>query len=403
MLGCYPLLYRTSEEALYTPTKTDVTRFNVVNEAGTRNGPIRKRSYDWEQAQLRAAEKRFRRRFREENTNIRRDAILVEAPATLSFSQNSVETVRFFDQLKQAIFTDRIRKKKGEVAPKGMLLRLNKVKYISLPCAVILSAELKRWTLKFKGTPNLVDYGQWSGRVRSLLVNLGTLKHLGVSKKSYKRYSKSTVRGQAVLVELTSAVVQDGEKVSALQDKLMALAEFFEPKPYIFRALLEATNNAIEHAYEGEDTLKFPNVGGGRWYATASYDPAKDALRFFVYDQGIGIPASLQSKDRWSHAIRTIREKFGYADHDTDTIDAAFEIGRTRTHQDERGKGLMDMLNVLQAAKSGYIRVISGRGDYTVDAGGDMEKRQHSSHIGGTLVEWCIPYSAFKSEETSNG
>ncbi len=345
------------------------------------------------------AQKRFERRSYKGVVKTRRDAVIVEAPERLSFSLNGTETIKFFDELKHAIFTNDIRKKKGKVQRKAMHLRLNKIQYMSLPCAVVLSAELKRWTLMYSGAPRLVDYGQWSSRVRSLLVNLGTLKHLGVKRKSYQRYSSRSIQDQAILVELSSAVVQDGEKVSALQDKLMALAKYFEPKPYIFRALLEATNNAIEHAYEGEDALKFPNVGGGRWYATASYDPAKDSLRFFVYDQGIGIPASLEKKDAWSSALRLVSERLGFSGHDTDVIAAAFEIGRTRTKQDERGKGLMDMLNVIKAAKSGSIRVISGQGDYTVHANGALETRQHSSHIGGTLIEWCIPYSAFKREE----
>ena len=283
-----------------------------------------------------------------------------------------------------------------------MQLQLKNIKEISLPCAVVLSAELKRWTVQQEFTPRLLEYAQWNKRVRSLLVHLGTLKHLGIKRRSYQRYANETFPGQVVLVELTSADVQDSVKVGKLQEDLMELADFFEPKGYIFRALLEATNNVIDHAYEEGQALKYPNKKGNKWYATASYDPAKQALRFFVYDQGLGIPASLRGKNVWMQPIRSLLDRMGLTDHDTDTIAAAFELGKTRTLQGERGKGLRDMLNVLKEAGDGYIRVLSGHGDYRVDADGTLHKMRHGAHIGGTLVEWGIPIHAFVEENSEN-
>lgn len=328
---------------------------------------------------------------------------MVKAPKVLSFSKNSDETLDFFTALKDAIFTKDVRRTKGEIKPKRMQLQLEHIERISLPCAVVLSAELKRWTLQQDMTPRLLSYAQWNKRVRSLLVHLGTLKHLGIKKRSYQRYADEKFPEQVVLVELTSADVQDGAKVAQLQRDLMEIADVFEPKRYIFRALLEATNNVIEHAYEEGVPLKYQNRKGNKWYATASYDPAKEALRFFVYDQGVGIPASLQAKKDWMGPIKGLLDRVGLTEHDTDTIGAAFELGKTRTLQGERGKGLRDMLNVLDEAGSGYIRVLSGHGDYLVDSEGVVDKMRHSSHIGGTLVEWSIPIDAFVEESPTDG
>jgi hypothetical protein len=321
------------------------------------------------------------------------------APRTLSFSTNSEGTISFFNEIKRAVFTRETFRIKGEVRRKSMRLQLSGVELISLPCAVVLSAELKRWTTHQGFAPRLIDYGQWDRRVRSLLLHLGTLKHLGIKRESYQRYTDETFPGQIFLVELTSADVQDGAKVALLQDELMKLADFFEPKPYIFRALLEATNNAIEHAYEDGLPLEYqPSKDGKRWYATASYDPAQNSLRFFVYDQGVGIPASLRSKGTLMGQIASVASDLGLTNHDADTIDAAFALGRTRTARAERGKGLKDIQNVLERAGAGYIRVISGQGDYKLDALGHIEKSRHSSHIGGTLIEWCIPIDALIAE-----
>lgn len=235
------------------------------------------------------------------------------------------------------------------------------------------------------------------------MVHLGTLKHLGIKKQSYQRYADESFPKQIALVELTSAEVQDGRKVASLQEQLMKLSDFFEPKKYIFRALLEATNNAIEHAYDDNSSLKYNEFKGKRWYATASYDPSKDSLRFFVYDQGIGIPASLQAKEFWRRNIKKALNAMKLTDDDTNTISAAFEIGRSRTQKSERGKGLMDMKNVILQAGFGYIRIISGKGDYMLNSDDEVVKRRHSSHIGGTLIEWSIPIQALNGEEKTDG
>lgn len=356
----------------------------------------------WEACQRRAAAKRLRRRMRNKGEIKENKLIVVKAPKILSFSQNSDETLLFFTALKNAIFTKEVRRDKGQTKPKRMCLELEHIDTISLPCAVILSAELKRWTISQDFTPRLSKYGEWNQRVRSLLVHLGTLKHLGIKKKSYQRYADEKFPEQVVLVELTSADVQDGTKVGKLQNDLMEIADVFEPKRYIFRALLEATNNVIEHAYEEGIALKYANKKGNNWYATASYDPTKEALRFFVYDQGVGIPASLRAKTDWMAPIKALLDRIGLTDHDSDTIGAAFELGRSRTLQGERGKGLRDMLNVLNEARSGYIRILSGHGDYRVDYDGRVDKMRHNSHIGGTLVEWSIPIKAFIVEDQTN-
>ena len=359
---------------------------------------IKKRSNHWYQQQVRLAKKRAARRHRKKHRKVVPSHIAVQAPRVLSFSTNSTETIAFFDRLKEAVFTRESYRRKGLVRTKNLRLHLDNIEHISLPCAVVLSAELKRWTLHKGVVPELIDFKRWNRRVRSLLVHLGTLEHLGIPPRAYEREYDSTFPGQVVLVELTSATTQDSEKVARLQRDIQALADFFEPQPYIFRALLEATNNSIEHAYEDGPPLKYSDNEGKRWYATASYDPNKGSLRFFVYDQGVGIPASLSSKSYWREQVGTLLAKLGLSSHDTEMIGAAFELGKTRTQLPERGKGLRDMANVIEAAGAGYFRVISGMGDFTTYADGRVEKHMHGSHIGGTLVEWSIPVHAVSGE-----
>ncbi|HNP66162.1 MAG TPA: hypothetical protein PKH39_19705 [Woeseiaceae bacterium] len=276
-------------------------------------------------------------------------------------------------------------------------MKLEEVERISLPCAVILSAELKRWTLLGRFVPKLIGLSRWNRRVRSLLISLGTLAHLGIPKKRYRNVNDDPRPDQVVLVELTSSSSADGEKVRRLQDDFHALISVFKPQQFISRALLEAAANVIEHAYADKscgETMLDPRQ---RWYATASFDPNNKSLRFFIYDHGRGIPESLRAEQSWLEAIMSLRSFVGVGPNDSEMIDTAVDIGRTRTGKNERGKGLRDIVNVVERTGAGYVRIISGKGDYRRFFDGKVEKAQHGSHIGGTMIEWSIPINAISS------
>lgn len=322
------------------------------------------------------------------------------APAVLSFSNNSAATIEFFDKLKQGVFTNRTFKVRGKIYRKRLSIELKGIERISLPCAVILSAELKRWSSHIGQVPSLQDFVKCSDRVKSLLIDLGTLSHLGISKKSYKRDRQLKSEEQITLLPLTSANWQNAKKIYKLNEQLHEVFSKFSAKHFHHRAMLEATNNVIDHAYDESLPLKYAGQPGKQWYATGSYDPSKKALRFFVYDQGAGIPSSLLNKPDWRRALEDVLGSLFGVQHDADIIEAAFEIGRSRTGLAERGKGLRDIRNVLDQTGSGYLRIISGKGDYLETADHVVQKRSHGSHIGGTLVEWSLPVSALSGEKT---
>lgn len=321
--------------------------------------------------------------------------IKVVAPHTLSFSRNSVETIKFFDEMKRAIFTDRVERRKGETRRKQMQVTLEPLKQLSVPCAVVLGSELKRWAMINDFSPRLFELNKLSPNVINLLGDLGCFSHLGISKRVYKKRLEETALDQIALVELTSAELQDASRVSEVQRRLGKVIQDFARNDKMHRALVEATNNSIEHAYQDELPLRFPpRKSKGRWYATASYDAGSRSLRFFVYDQGAGIPASLRSKPTILELIKSVVSWFDEGAEDAGMIEAAFEMGRSTTKLPERGKGLRDILKVLEIAGSGYLRIISGQGDVKVDPIGNIEKFSHQSHIGGTLIEWSLPLDA---------
>lgn len=201
------------------------------------------------------------------------------------------------------------------------------------------------------------------------------------------------------ILKIRSGEKSDNEKVHKLQTELARIGTDtprFTPKKYVFEGLSEAVVNCIDHAYPttGGTPPKFP-YAGHRWWASACVDPDKESLRFFVYDQGVGIPATIETKKGWLDDIAARLKSVSFLKYHANLIEGAVEVGRTSTGLAGRGKGLKQMVEVIDNAGSGNIRIISGRGDVTIDHQNVVEKSNLSSHIGGTLIEWSIPIDAF--------
>lgn len=274
---------------------------------------------------------------------------------------------------------------------------LSPIKLISVPAAVVLAAELHRWVL-LSGGRNLRarNLKRWDPRVRTMMETLGALELLGIKSVSKCEHDP---KSQVVLMPLESGLKSDGPAVDRLQNWVSEISNIFEPKPYVFDGLTEAILNAIDHAYmSSEQRTRFP-YAGHRWWATCSVDPVKGSFRFFVYDQGVGIPATIGAQPDWNKPVALMMSKLGLPPSDVSIIEGAFEVGRTRTKLSQRGKGLRQMHDIIVKADAGTMRILSGHGDILLNKAGVVEKSTYSSHVGGTLIEWSIPVDAFGQNE----
>lgn len=229
--------------------------------------------------------------------------------------------------------------------------------------------------------------------MKHMLQDLGTFELLGIASN---RQTILDPMDHLVLLRLQSGERSDGRKVDKLQSDLKRLGLALEARPYIYNGLSEAILNCIDHAYVAlqSATKKYP-LAGLRWWATSCYDPNTESLRFFVYDQGVGIPATLEVKSDWAPWITAVAEKLGFGNSDADIISAAFEVGKTSTGLGERGKGLNQMREVVQKTGGGYMRILSGEADVRIDAQGQFARSNLASQLGGTLIEWNLPYELF--------
>jgi len=180
------------------------------------------------------------------------------------------------------------------------------------------------------------------------------------------------------------------ESIPKIRDELFG-DDFQMPsfiKKDIFRALSEAMNNVGEHAYLNKHLSS--EVLRGRWWMGASMSLKKNIFNLTFYDAGVGIPKTLPTKYDMGIIRRALSLLPGFDPDDGAMIKAAVEIGRTRTRQDNRGKGLMDLHRLIDKSGVGRLRIISRKGWYEHEP----TKNKCGSNVGfleGTLISWQLP------------
>lgn len=336
------------------------------------------------QKSLRRQSHRTEVRHQEELQNI---PIKVDAPDTLSFSRNFEGTVQFLNRFRHAALDS------SQYARRRLSVDLTPIRDISIPATIILAAEFHRWALIKRTTLTPRGVKNWSPRLRGLFDDLGVYDLLSIDAP----ITDDSVDDNITLTPLKSGERFEGEKIDSLQRSFQDDIQGFTARPDLYDGLVEAAENAIAHAYPPADdfTPKFP-FAGQRWWGAGCLDPIAMRLRFFIYDQGAGIPYTLP-RSEWAEQLRAILSSVsaGWFADDGRLLRAALELGRTRTDQPNRGKGLQRMCEIVLSTHDSYMRILSGRGEVRIWSDGRVKETTHSMNIGGTLVEWSFPADAF--------
>lgn len=112
---------------------------------------------------------------------------------------------------------------------------------------------------------------------------------------------------------------------------------------------------------------------------------------------GLGIPKSLpltHTKNIVAELLAKVGRVTGMAYSDSRLIHAAVELGRSRMPQSHRGKGFRDMVEVIDSARAGELRIYSNAGCYIyrVEDGESVHKHiDYRDSILGTLIQWIVP------------
>jgi hypothetical protein len=229
----------------------------------------------------------------------------------------------------------------------------------------------------------------WNPEVRDLLESLGFFELLDVS--------DSQIASTKINDEMTTVTVLPMISNTELDQRLLAslskISEALHSDPTIYGALVEAAYNVGKHAYPDGYRWRFPPVVKG-WWATASLDPAANCVKFLVYDQGVGIVETLPRWEGWEK-VRGILAHLPFNVGDTlndqsRMIKAALEVDRTSL-DGGHGKGLQDIVGVVDGFTSAEVRILSGRGSLLYKVENEHVLKDETLHLGGTLIEWTIP------------
>ncbi|HEY5411967.1 MAG TPA: hypothetical protein VIJ94_14690 [Caulobacteraceae bacterium] len=202
--------------------------------------------------------------------------------------------------------------------------------------------------------------------------------------------------GPVKFVKFLSEELVQGRIADRLLDSLSDTAGRDPQRVYAYAALMEAINNVRNHAYPDDRIPSvFPAVP--RWWAAGSYDTRTQTLQFVVYDQGVGIPATLPKRPFFQAVRRFCPPEF----NDADVIAGAIRYGRSRflsqrqsgraeADGEGRGNGLWAICKMIPELTGSSVRILSGHGEVTYSGKREVAKKVHDAPFCGTLIEWTL-------------
>lgn len=298
------------------------------------------------------------------------------APRILDFTANIENTLLYFDGLHASL------RAKWRVR-----LVFEELESISSEALTYLLGQIYLLQNKY-GRQNLSGCYPKSRKIEHLLNESGFFGLLRVRRRTVAGRKTGATR---FLTYKTGNRLQS-EDIPKIRDELFG-DDFSVPqvvRSEVYRALSEAMANVGEHAYINKSNIT--KEMRGRWWIGASMSLKKNIFTLTFYDAGVGIPKTLPLRYNMELIRSVLSYLPGIVPNDDALIQAAIKIGRTRTHRENRGKGLMDLHRLIDRVGEGHLRIISRRGWYKYGAakshGGVM-----NGFLEGTLISWELPLS----------
>lgn len=291
----------------------------------------------------------------------------------MSLKDNYDQVTRFIHRLRR-IVTDR--------SGKRIWADFKTIKRLNPGAALVLAAELYRWQKVYGITLIPRSIQRWTPVVRT------QFKEMGLFSLLETRPIGKHVRGpsETTFVRFISGIGSEGKFAKDLRESLERVTGVSIADMGMYPALTEAMTNVQQHAYKYKEEITFKTLDG-QWWISGSYNVDNSILTVMIFDQGIGIPASLPKEGRYER----IKVKIPGAHTDATMITAALEYGRSATKEDHRGRGLTEIAKFAESNINGEIHIISGKGHYYKDRFGKEHKTDYSTALGGTFIQWELP------------
>lgn len=303
-------------------------------------------------------------------------------PAILSLRNNYSETVALI----RAIRTYALQ----QYLPVD--LYFDNVEEIEADALTVLTAEIHRCRyLRRIGGKALVSgtYPQ-NANIYGQLKSIGFFRLLNIAERPPEIEAEAEPT-RIVLPFITDAEVTP-ERTDAFLEALVGAIKGTvdmdeKSQRYLYGAIIEATKNAGEHAYRIRPPYQ---AAGHRWWLTGSFDLANREVSILLFDQGAGIPNTLEPDLR--NRAESIFKGEGLNPPDSLLIEIATRTGETSTGQSGRGKGFRTMRKFIDACDDGDLNVYSNSGLYTYARAG-ASRTDNADSLGGTLIQWRFRHS----------
>lgn len=315
--------------------------------------------------------------------------ITIFLPEKMNFSDCYEQTAVLVTAIRQLCTSNKgVRLKSGAYKLKSVCF--DKLKEISTSAALVLTAELSKWddSLRVNLLPRTEN---WDPYILRQFAEIGFFE-LFNRKPPVSQYAQEETH-PLNLVKYIKGRCNDSEKAKELKLKISDIVgEQIIKWTFLHAGLTEAITNVSHHAYP--DNRGF-SILEKNWYLTGSFNKQKNQLKIVFYDQGIGIPKTLPSSHVWEHVLEKFADilTIGEGTRDSTMLKAAVEYSRTRTGENDRGKGLSDLLTFIRQRGQGYLSILSLKGLYKFTVNGQGEKIKTESFvnpINGTLIIWCV-------------
>lgn len=305
-------------------------------------------------------------------------------PEVLSLRTNYAETAAFIASIRQYALDQFI----------PIDLYFDKVREVEVGALTVLTAEIQRCRFLRRVGGKLLVGGTYpqDAQVYNQLKGLGFFRLLHIAENSaHGEDDGDAAKTRVVLPFLTDAEVTPERTDTFLDTLVSAIKDTVEmderSQRYLYGAIIEAMKNAGEHAYKlpsSHQRLK------RRWWLTAALDLGLREVSISLFDQGVGIPLTLEAD------LRAIAESVanleGFSPPDSLLIEIATRTGRTSTHQAGRGQGFRTMRKFVDACDDGELLVYSNSGLYMYARSGASRADEPVS-LGGTLIQWRFRHS----------
>ncbi|MGI9337464.1 MAG: hypothetical protein ACR2P4_03010 [Gammaproteobacteria bacterium] len=276
-----------------------------------------------------------------------------------------------------------------DVGNKRLSINFNHVRHVGAPAALMLAAELE--VIKIRDNRRYVaNDRRWDPNVRYQLDSMGLFgllkaKHQTV-KTSGEPLDEDFVRFVSGFGELDG---QDIMKIINNVEKAFPAGSITAPfLTFLYGGMGEAVTNTRDHAYA--ENMREDETS--RWWISASVNKTNGEIKVICYDRGLTIPGTIfQSLKK----IEVIGAFVQGELNDQNIVKAAMLKPKSSTRQPFRGRGLKELVRLINHNGQGWLEIYSRRGMVRYEKNDIFPDGNYTSsalkrELHGTLVIWDI-------------